>query len=170
MPKQERVGVKSHWIPGIDPTLIKNRPEFLALARKKGQAPQPQRARPSHAAEGLQGVYIISVAARLLEMHPQTLRKYEKLGLVSPSRTIGMLRLYSEEDINKLRLIKHLEENLGLNLAGVEFTLHLLSHLLDMLQTLSNTQEADQFLTVVEQEMAQLFHRLNLPFQEQPSP
>ena len=47
----------------------------------------------------LVGVYIISVAARMLEMHPQTLRKYERLGLVRPSRTVGMLRLYSEEDI-----------------------------------------------------------------------
>ena len=45
------------------------------------------------------GLYVISVAARLLEMHPQTLRKYERVGLVSPSRTVGMLRLYSEEDI-----------------------------------------------------------------------
>ena len=45
------------------------------------------------------GVYIISVAARLLEMHPQTLRKYERVGLISPFRTGGMLRLYSEEDM-----------------------------------------------------------------------
>ena len=95
--------------------------------------------------QGFQGVYIISVAARLLEMHPQTLRKYERLGLVQPSRTIGMLRLYSEEDIEKLRLIKHLEENLGLNLAGVGFTLDLLAHLLDMLQRFSRMEEAERF-------------------------
>ena len=65
-----------------------------------------------------EGVYVISVAARLLEMHPQTLRKYERLGLVQPARTIGMLRLYSEEDLYQLRLIRHMEERLGLNLAG----------------------------------------------------
>ena len=47
----------------------------------------------------VQGVYIISVAARILDMHPQTLRKYERLGLINPGRTIGMLRLYSTEDI-----------------------------------------------------------------------
>ena len=47
------------------------------------------------------GLYVISVAARMLEMHPQTLRKYERAGLVQPSRTVGMLRLYSEEDIIK---------------------------------------------------------------------
>ena len=53
------------------------------------------------------GLYVISVAARRLEMHPQTLRKYERAGLVRPARTVGRLRLYSEEDIVRLRLIKH---------------------------------------------------------------
>ena len=71
----------------------------------------------------IQGVYIISVAARILEMHPQTLRKYERLGLINPERTGGMLRLYSREDIRKIFLIRHLMDNLGLNLAGVEFAL-----------------------------------------------
>ncbi|MCH7787290.1 MAG: MerR family transcriptional regulator [Chloroflexi bacterium] len=80
----------------------------------------------------MQGVYIISVAARVLEMHPQTLRKYERIGLVSPSRTVGMLRLYSEEDIARLRLIKHLVGNLGLNLAGVELALRLFNRLISL--------------------------------------
>ncbi len=80
----------------------------------------------------MQGVYIISVAARVLQMHPQTLRKYERIGLVSPSRTEGMLRLYSEEDIVRLRLIKHLVDELGLNLAGVELALKLFSRLVNM--------------------------------------
>ena len=77
-----------------------------------------------------EGVYIISVAARILEMHPQTLRKYERVGLVRPSRTVGMLRLYSGEDITRLRLIKHLVGNLGLNLAGVQMALEVFNHLL----------------------------------------
>ena len=64
----------------------------------------------------VEGVYIISVAARILEMHPQTLRKYERLGLIQPQRTNGMLRLYSQDDISKILLIRHLMENLGLNL------------------------------------------------------
>ena len=64
------------------------------------------------------GVYIISVAARLLEVHPQTLRKYEKFGLVSPSRSVGMLRLYSEEDLIRLKIIKTLVDDFGVNLAG----------------------------------------------------
>ncbi len=82
--------------------------------------------------EEVQGVYIISVAARVLQMHPQTLRKYERIGLVSPSRTVGMLRLYSEEDIARLRLIKHLVGDLGLNLAGVELALNLFNRLIGM--------------------------------------
>ena len=63
----------------------------------------------------VEGVYIISVAARILDMHPQTLRKYEKLGLINPGRTIGMLRLYSIEDIKKVRLIRYLSDELGLS-------------------------------------------------------
>ena len=71
------------------------------------------------------GVYVISVAARLLEMHPQTLRKYERMGFITPSRTMGMLRLYSEEDLARLRMIKFLVEDRGMNLAGVEMILNL---------------------------------------------
>ena len=78
----------------------------------------------------VQGVYIISVAARILEMHPQTLRKYERAGLVTPSRTVGMLRLYSEDDIARLRLIKHLVGDLGLNVAGVQLVLQMFNNLL----------------------------------------
>lgn len=111
----------------------------------------------------MQGVYIISVAARLLEMHPQTLRKYERLGLVRPTRIIGTWRLYSDEDIEKLRLIKHLAENVGLNLAGVEIILRLLEHLMDMRSRLAAAQEAERFQNQIEQEMEQLFRNLNLP-------
>ena len=62
----------------------------------------------------------ISTAARMLGMHPQTLRKYERLGLVQPARRIGTMRLYSREEIERLRLIKRLVEDLGINLAGVQ--------------------------------------------------
>jgi MerR family transcriptional regulator/heat shock protein HspR len=62
----------------------------------------------------------ISVAARLLGMHPQTLRKYERLGLVQPSRTIGSMRLYSREELERLRVIKRLVDDGGINLAGVQ--------------------------------------------------
>jgi MerR family transcriptional regulator/heat shock protein HspR len=62
----------------------------------------------------------ISVAARLLDMHPQTLRKYERLGLVRPARTLGSMRLYSHSEIERLRFIKRLVEEEGVNLAGVQ--------------------------------------------------
>jgi MerR family transcriptional regulator/heat shock protein HspR len=65
-------------------------------------------------------LYFISVAARMLGMHPQTLRKYERLGLIQPSRTIGSMRLYSREEIVRLRAIKRLVEDAGINLAGVQ--------------------------------------------------
>src|SRR5918996_6219175 len=67
-----------------------------------------------------QDLFFISMAARELGMHPQTLRKYERLGLVQPSRTIGSVRVYSREELERLRLIKHLVDELGINLAGVQ--------------------------------------------------
>ena len=67
-----------------------------------------------------QDLYFISMAARLLDMHPQTLRKYERLGLVRPTRTIGSMRLYSQDELERLRLIKQLVEEAGINLAGVQ--------------------------------------------------
>lgn len=65
-------------------------------------------------------LYFISMAARLLDMHPQTLRKYERLGLVRPTRTIGSMRVYSHGELDRLRLIKHLVDEVGVNLAGVQ--------------------------------------------------
>jgi MerR family transcriptional regulator, heat shock protein HspR len=65
-------------------------------------------------------LYFISMAARLLDMHPQTLRKYERLGLVRPTRTMGSVRVYSRDELERLRLIKHLVEDGGINLAGVQ--------------------------------------------------
>jgi MerR family transcriptional regulator/heat shock protein HspR len=69
--------------------------------------------------------YMISVAAELVGMHPQTLRQYEEKGLVRPRRTAGNTRLYSEADLERLRLIQRLTGQLGLNLAGVEAVLDL---------------------------------------------
>jgi MerR family transcriptional regulator, heat shock protein HspR len=69
--------------------------------------------------------YMISVAAELAGMHPQTLRTYESKGLVRPKRTPGGTRLYSEADVERLRIIQRLTTELGLNLAGVELVLRL---------------------------------------------
>jgi len=67
-----------------------------------------------------QDLYFISGAAEILGMHPQTLRKYERLGLIQPSRTIGSVRLYAREELERLRAIKYLVDDLGINLAGVQ--------------------------------------------------
>jgi MerR family transcriptional regulator/heat shock protein HspR len=64
--------------------------------------------------------FFISVAARMLGMHPQTLRKYERLGLVQPGRTIGSMRVYSRDELERLKAIKRLVDDAGINLAGVQ--------------------------------------------------
>ena len=90
------------------------------------------------------GVYVMRVASMLSGMHPQTLRKYERAGLLAPSRS-NMLRLYSDEDIARLRVIKCLVEETGLNLAGVELALNLRDRLLDMKRELARTGIEDRF-------------------------
>jgi MerR family transcriptional regulator, heat shock protein HspR len=65
-------------------------------------------------------ILFISVAARMLGMHPQTLRKYERLGLIQPTRTIGSMRVYSQDELERLRLIKRMVDDAGINLAGVQ--------------------------------------------------
>ena len=76
--------------------------------------------------------YMISVAAEIVGMHPQTLRIYENKGLIRPKRTAGNTRLYSEADLERLRLIQQLTSELGLNLAGVEHVLRLQDELVRM--------------------------------------
>ena len=112
----------------------------------------------------VQGVYIISVAARILDMHPQTLRKYERLGLINPGRTIGMLRLYSAEDIKKVRLIRYLSDELALNLAGVEFALAAFDNMSAIKQRMASRLEGiPAAQQVIHEEMDLLFESLNLP-------
>jgi MerR family transcriptional regulator, heat shock protein HspR len=78
--------------------------------------------------------FVISVAARLLNVHPQTLRYYERAGLISPSRSRGNIRLYSARDIERAQQIKRLIEDLGVNLAGVEVIIRLTERLRDLEQ------------------------------------
>lgn len=70
-------------------------------------------------------VYLISIVATILDIHPQTLRQYEREGLVKPSRTQGRMRLYSQRDIDKMKMILRLTRQLGVNLAGVDVILQL---------------------------------------------
>jgi MerR family transcriptional regulator/heat shock protein HspR len=83
---------------------------------------------------GTDALYVISVAARLVELHPTTLRKYERVGFLEPSRTPGRTRLYSREDIRRLRQIKHLVDDREINLAGV----HMALDLTELLTVISN--------------------------------
>jgi MerR family transcriptional regulator/heat shock protein HspR len=96
--------------------------------------------------------FMISVAAEIVGMHPQTLRIYETRGLVRPSRTPGNTRLYSETDLERLRLIHRLTTELGLNLAGVEIVLRLQ----DELQRLQSRNER---LERQHREDVQLIHK-----------
>lgn len=90
--------------------------------------------------------YTIGVVARLVALHPQTLRAYEQLGLVVPQRTEGNMRLYSQSEVERLRKINRLTQELGVNLAGVEVILHM-----------SDQIEALQFqITRLQQELDQV--------------
>jgi len=143
------------------------RPEDTDIAPVGSDAPDSTGSDPTAGNEdvmALEGVYIISVAARILDIHPQTLRKYERLGLINPGRTIGMLRLYSAEDIKKVRLIRYLSDELGLNLAGVEFALAAFDNLSTIKQRISaRLEDIPAAQKVVQEEMDLLFESLNLP-------
>jgi MerR family transcriptional regulator, heat shock protein HspR len=84
-----------------------------------------------------EALFIISVAARLVDMHPSTLRKYERVGFLEPSRLGGKLRLYSLEDITRLRQIKYLVEERGVNIGGVELALEITEGLLRLRESLT---------------------------------
>jgi MerR family transcriptional regulator, heat shock protein HspR len=77
-------------------------------------------------------LFVISVAAQILEVHPQTLRYYERAGLVLPSRSRGNIRMYSQSDIERLRLIQRLMDDLGVNLAGVEVIMNMTQHIQEL--------------------------------------
>ena len=113
---------RAETVRSLFEAIVTTRQRRNATARPPRRAGQPQ-PRTETAQEAGDGLYIISVASRMLQMHPQTLRKYERVGLLRPSRTDGMLRLYSERDIAKPRMSKHLVDELRLNLAGVEMAM-----------------------------------------------
>jgi MerR family transcriptional regulator/heat shock protein HspR len=85
--------------------------------------------------------YMISVAAELVGMHPQTLRIYEQKGLVRPKRTAGNTRLYSDSDVERLRLIQQLTSEVGLNLVGVARVLHMEDELQRMRRRLERMEQ-----------------------------
>ena len=86
-------------------------------------------------------VYLISVVATMLDIHPQTLRQYEREGLVEPSRTQGRMRLYSQRDIDRMKLILRLTRQMGVNLAGVDVALQLKEQIDEMQREIDALRE-----------------------------
>jgi len=117
----------------------------------------------------LGGVYVISVAARILNMHPQTLRKYERLGLVTPTRSVGLLRLYSAEDVVRIQLIKYMVDNLGMNLAGVEFALALVNRIIELREKVQSMSQAKAVNQFVLQELEQVLIEMGAIFPNNPT-
>ena len=101
--------------------------------------------------------YVISVVAKLIDLHPQTLRYYDKIGLLRPSRTAGRTRLYSPRDIEKLRKINRLTEDLGVNLAGVEVILNMSHRIEEMQKELARMQrQSEQQIQRLQQHIREL--------------
>lgn len=108
-----------------------------------------------------QPVFMIGVAARLCGVHPQTLRQYERLGLISPARAGAKNRLYSEADIERVKQIQRLTQEMGVNLAGVEIILRLLD---DMEQMRADMEkEFEEYRNEVERRVRELLGKSNAP-------
>lgn len=108
-----------------------------------------------------QPVYMIGVASKLCGVHPQTLRQYERLGLLNPSRIGSKNRLYSETDVLRVRRIQRLTQQLGVNLAGVEIILRLLDDMDDMRRDMEF--QFEEYRVEAERRIQQLLVNSNLP-------
>ena len=105
-------------------------------------------------------LYVISVAARLVELHPTTLRKYERVGFLEPSRTPGRTRLYSHEDIRRLRQIKRLVEQREMNLAGVQMALDLTTLLREIVNAIDRAPDLQTLQRRVQDPLHEAFATL----------
>ena len=162
-----RHGPKADEATKVPSQPLPSRPEHSSLASERAPGARAPGSDEDvvDPALGIDGVYIISVAARILEMHPQTLRKYERLGLINPGRTIGMLRLYSREDIRKVRLIRRLSD-MGLNLSGIEFALGTADNLQLLNRRLQALAKDDESKEAIETEVTALLRSLGLSFED----
>jgi len=111
-----------------------------------------------------QPVYMIGVAAEMCGVHPQTLRQYERLGLVVPSRAGAKNRLYSDDDIQRVRRIQRLTQDMGVNLAGVELILRLLDDMEDMRRDME--QLLREYVFEAEQRIQQIMASSNVPMRK----
>src|SRR3974377_2146451 len=97
--------------------------------------------------------YMISAVAELYKLHPQTLRLYERVGLLKPSRSQGNTRLYTDSDLERLEVILTLARDMGVNLAGIEIILHMREKMIEM------EQQMGEFAHVVQQELSRVATR-----------
>jgi MerR family transcriptional regulator/heat shock protein HspR len=104
--------------------------------------------------------YMISSVAELYKLHPQTLRLYERVGLLKPSRSDGNTRLYTDQDLERLEVILTLARDMGVNLAGIEIILNMREKMVEM------EKQMTEFATVVQQELSRV---ANTVMQERPS-
>src|SRR5918911_3158507 len=111
---------------------------------------------------GADALYVISVAARLVELHPTTLRKYERVGFLEPSRTPGRTRLYSRQDIRRLRQIKRLVEEREINLAGVQMALDLTEQLSQIIHALDQAPDLETLRRRVQAPLREAFATLGV--------
>jgi MerR family transcriptional regulator/heat shock protein HspR len=107
-------------------------------------------------------LYVISVAARLVELHPTTLRKYERVGFLEPSRTPGRTRLYSRQDIRRLQQIKRLVEEREINLAGVQMALDLTDRLSEIVDALDHAQDLNALRKRIQAPLREAFATLGV--------
>ncbi|MDH4387679.1 MAG: chaperone modulator CbpM [Fimbriimonas sp.] len=110
---------------------------------------------------------MIGVAAQLCSVHPQTLRQYERLGLIIPSRAGAKNRLYSESDIMRVRRIQRLTQELGVNLAGVEIILRLLDDMEEMRTDME--QQMNEYAAEAERRITAMFTNSNMPIRKDES-
>jgi len=99
--------------------------------------------------------YMISSVAELYKLHPQTLRLYERVGLLKPSRSQGNTRLYTDDDLQRLEVILTLARDMGVNLAGIEIILNMREKMVEM------EKQMTEFATVVQQELSRVAHHAN---------
>jgi MerR family transcriptional regulator/heat shock protein HspR len=97
--------------------------------------------------------YMISAVAELYKLHPQTLRLYERVGLLKPSRSQGNTRLYTDEDLERLEVILTLARDMGVNLAGIEIILNMREKMVEM------EKQMGEFAQVVQQELSRVANR-----------
>jgi len=98
--------------------------------------------------------YMISAVAELYKLHPQTLRLYERVGLLKPSRSQGNTRLYTDSDLERLDVILTLARDMGVNLAGIEIILNMREKMVEM------ERQMEQFAQVVQQELSRVASRM----------